>query len=77
MFGGKGLAGKEYSEQTSYLVDKEISKIMDRALERTGEVLDTHKKALENITKRLIEVETIEREDFENLLIANGITPKK
>ncbi|MFC1623540.1 ATP-dependent zinc metalloprotease FtsH [Patescibacteria group bacterium] len=75
--GGAGLPRKEYSEQTSHLIDKEVSKIMDNALSRTKEVLSTHKQALDNITKKLVEVETIEREDFENLLIANGIVPKK
>ena len=34
-------------------------------------------KELDAIAKHLVEVETIEREGFEKLLIANGITPKK
>jgi D-serine deaminase-like pyridoxal phosphate-dependent protein len=28
------------------------------------------------IAQKLVEVETIERDDFEKILIANGITPK-
>jgi ATP-dependent Zn protease len=39
--------------------------------------LTDHKGALDAIANRLIETETIEREEFEKLLIANGITPKK
>ena len=32
---------------------------------------------IDAIAKKLIEVETIEREDFEKILIAHGIVPKK
>ena len=40
-------------------------------------MLKKHRKVLEAIAQTLVEVETIEREDFEKILIANGITPKK
>jgi len=36
-----------------------------------------HRGALDAIAKELIEKETIERTEFEKILIANGITPKK
>ncbi|MBU4480121.1 ATP-dependent zinc metalloprotease FtsH [Patescibacteria group bacterium] len=75
---GAGVSNnKEHSEKTAYLIDEEVKRIMDEGLERAKEVLVTHRKALDNITKYLVEVETIERENFENLLIANGIIPKK
>jgi hypothetical protein len=32
---------------------------------------------LDTIAARLIEVETIERDDFEKLLVAHGVVPKK
>jgi hypothetical protein len=32
---------------------------------------------LNAIARRLIEKETIERDEFETILVANGITPKK
>ena len=44
---------------------------------RAEKIVTDHRKALDAIASRLVEVETIEREDFEKLLIANGITPKK
>ena len=77
MMGGAGVSSKDHSEKTTYLIDTEVSKIMNHALERAKQTLIENKKALDNITKRLVEVETLEREEFENLLIANGITPKK
>jgi hypothetical protein len=32
---------------------------------------------LDAIAERLIEVENIERDEFEKILIANGVTPKR
>ncbi|MCK9351213.1 MAG: ATP-dependent zinc metalloprotease FtsH [Candidatus Paceibacterota bacterium] len=74
---GRGIGEKEYSEQVSALVDEEVSAIMNEGLKRANEVLETHRKALDMISAELIRVETIEHKEFENLLIANGIVPKK
>ncbi len=74
--GGLGVEG-EYSEEVSKKIDAEVSKIMNEAYERAWKTVQDHRKALDAISKRLVEVETIEREEFDNLLIANGITPKK
>ena len=40
-------------------------------------MISEHRGALDAIAKELIEKETIERSEFEKILIANGITPKK
>ncbi|MFC1775370.1 ATP-dependent zinc metalloprotease FtsH [Patescibacteria group bacterium] len=74
---GRGLDGKEYSEKVSADIDREVSKIMNEGITRATQTLTDHRKALEAIAKKLIEVETIEREDFEKLLVANGITLKE
>ena len=75
---GKGIAtDKEYSEKIGAEIDNEVSKIMNGALDKAQDIITEHRKALDNISARLIEVETIEREEFETLLIANGIVPKK
>ena len=41
------------------------------------DVLHAHSPSLNAIAAQLVEVETIERDEFEKILIANGITPKK
>jgi cell division protease FtsH len=74
---GRGIGEKEYSEQVSALVDEEVSQIMKEGLRRANEVLETHRKALDMISEELIRAETIEHKEFEILLIANGIVPKK
>ncbi|MBX4198638.1 ATP-dependent zinc metalloprotease FtsH [Candidatus Parcubacteria bacterium] len=77
MFGGRGVDSKEYSEKVGADIDAEVAKIMSDAYKRTEEIITTHRKLLDIIAKRLIETETIEREEFEQILVANGVTPKK
>ena len=74
---GGWLAEKTISEDTSKQIDHEVSKLMNKALGEAEEILKTHKKALDSLSKELIKVETLEREDFEKLLILNGIKPKE
>ena len=74
---GKGVEDKEYSDRVSAEIDAEVSSIMNESKNRAQKIITDHRKALDAIASKLIEAETIEREDFEKLLIANGITPKK
>jgi len=74
---GSGLEGKEYSEKVSAEIDAEVHKIINDAYSRAETILKDQRKTLDAIAHRLIEVETLEREEFEQLLIANGITPKR
>jgi len=67
----------ELSEKVSAEVDAEVKRIIDEARLKAVDILTKHRGALDAIAKHLVEVETIEREDFENLLRENGITPKK
>jgi len=77
MFGGTGIEGKEHSEKVSSDVDAEVRRIVDEAYEKALNIITKHRPALDAIAQRLIEVETLEREEFEQLLIAHGIVPKK
>lgn len=74
---GRGVDDKAYSERVSAEIDAEVSEIMKKALSRAEEALTKHRPVLNAIAKRLVEVETIERDDFEKILIANGIALKK
>lgn len=74
---GKGPSEKEYSEEVSALIDKEVSKIMKEALVKAENIIREHRPLLDAISKRLIEKESIEREEFEQMLVANGIELKK
>ncbi|MFZ2523653.1 MAG: AAA family ATPase, partial [Minisyncoccia bacterium] len=74
---GRGSDEKEFSEKVASEIDSEISRIMREAEKRAHDTISGNRKLLDAIAKRLIEVETIERAEFETILVANGITPKK
>jgi len=75
---GMGLAENgEYSEKISAEIDAEVSRIMSEAFIRAEGVVTTHRPILEAIAKRLIEVENIERDEYEKILVAHGIQPKR
>lgn len=73
---GRGVNDKEYSEEVSALIDKEVSKIMKEAYEKAEKIVREYRPLLDIIAKRLIEVENIERDEFEKILIANGVALK-
>lgn len=67
----------DYSENISTKVDAEVSRIINDGIKSAGKVLKEHKKAFTAIAKKLIEVETLEQEEYEKLLTAHGILLKK
>lgn len=73
---GRGISEREYSEAMSSKIDAEVKQIIDDAYAKAKKIIIDHRKVLDAIAERLLDKETIEREDFELLLIANGITPK-
>lgn len=77
LFGGRGVGGREYSEDVSSKIDAEVSKIMNDGFAKARNVIAEHRKTLDAIAEELIINETIEREDFEKILLVNGIMPKK
>lgn len=74
---GRGVEEGEYSEEVASQIDSEVKAIMTHAMARAEQTITTHKKLLDAIADKLMEVETIERDDFEKLLILHGVTPKK
>lgn len=74
---GRGINDREYSEKVGSEIDDEVGKIMNEARKRAIEQMTQHKKLLEDITKTLIEKETLEQDVFNDILVRNGITPKK
>ncbi len=74
---GRGVDDKEYSEKVGADIDAEVSRIMSEALKKAEDIIKTHRKALDAIALKLIEVENIEREEYEKIIMAFGIVPKK
>jgi len=75
-FGNDRTIEANYSQEVAAKIDAEVSLIIEEAKDKAYKVLTGHRKALDMMSAKLIEVETLEREEFEKLLILNGITPK-
>ncbi|MBI3888527.1 ATP-dependent zinc metalloprotease FtsH [Candidatus Nomurabacteria bacterium] len=71
------IVEKEFSETVSTKVDAEVSRIIQDGLKTAEGVLNEHKKAFTAIAHKLIEVETLEQEEYEKILVAHGILLKK
>ena len=74
---GQGVSDREYSEKVGALIDEEVKGIMDTALKRATQVLTDHRACLDAISTKLIEVETLEQPEYEEIIKKFGIEPKK
>ena len=72
-----GLNESAVSEKTSAIVDEEVSRLMNDAMVRVKEILTNYRAVMDSMSEELIRTETLEREEFERLLILNGIKPKR
>ena len=59
---------KPYSEQTAQVIDKEISKIIEKQYERAIDLLKNSKDKLRQLAERLLEKEVIFKDDLESIL---------
>jgi cell division protease FtsH len=60
--------GNQHSEDTSQRIDAEIRRIVVQQYERATQILTEHRKELESIAEALLEYETIDGDDIDNLL---------
>lgn len=73
VFLGRDIArDRNYSEAVAFSIDKEARRIMDESYNRAKQILEQHMDELHLIAKTLMEKETLEAEEFEELL--NGKT---
>ncbi len=71
-----GDGGRRYSGDVAKMVDQEVSRIIEEAKQKATDILVKHKDALEGISKKLMEVETLERDEYEALLKQYGVEIK-
>jgi cell division protease FtsH len=74
---GKGVEDKEYSEKVSADIDAEVARIMHEAYKKAEDAVTKYRPALDAIALRLVEIENLERDEYESIIIAHGIQPKK
>lgn len=73
----RGVYNKEHSEVYAEKIDDEVKRIMDDAWNRARLIITDKRHILTAIAEELMRVENIERDEFERILIAHGIPPKK
>ena len=70
---------RDYSEAVAEQIDKEVRILVNNAYEKAKSILVQYRGALDTIARRLLEVETLSREEFETLfpppIPKNGGTP--
>lgn len=77
--GGRGYNGpqepelvREFSEETQKYIDEEIARILDERYSHVLAVLKEHRSLLDYVTERLMEKETIEGKEFEEIVKAES-----
>ena len=63
-----GSDNKDYSDDTATLIDNEIKTLIDSAYDNSMKILVKYRKKLDEISKILLEKETIDRDEFLELL---------
>ena len=63
---------KNYSETTAQEIDKEVGILLENAKKTAERVLSQKRRTLDKIAQILVEKETIEREEFEELIGKTG-----
>jgi cell division protease FtsH len=66
---------KNYSEKIAAEIDQEIKLIIEKARELAKKIIISRKQMLKAIAQKLIEKETLEREEFDNLIKSFKLKP--
>ena len=74
---GERVDGSNRSEKMLETIDNEISKIIHRGLNRARKVIDEYHDAFVEIAEKLLEVETLEQESYNEILKKYGIPIKE
>jgi cell division protease FtsH len=87
---GEYQFNKPYSEKTSEMIDVEVRNLIDRAYQRTKQLLTEKRDGLEKLAEKLLEKEILFQSDLEEILgkrpfdnrttydeFVNGIEPKE
>jgi cell division protease FtsH len=59
---------RDYSEEAARLIDEEVRGILDRNYNRAKEIIVNNRDRLVSLVERLIEVETLDRKGFEEVM---------
>ena len=66
---------KNYSEEVASKIDGEIKKFIDRAHKTATRILSTYEKAVAKVARTLVEKETLEQEEFYDIIKEFNLKP--
>jgi cell division protease FtsH len=73
--GREMVRGKDYSESTAEEIDAEVKRIIDEAFRRAKDVIESNRDKLEMIANALLEHETLEGSQVEEIVRTGKFTP--
>jgi cell division protease FtsH len=65
---GMGMEERTYSEETARAIDAEVRAILEGEHRRASRILTEKRELLERMTRRLLEVETLDRKEIETIV---------
>ena len=72
-WGDQGVNAKDYAPETGRMLDEEVKRIMDGQYKEVHKLLKKYEKQHHQIAKELLEAETFDREEFEELVRQVGL----
>jgi cell division protease FtsH len=66
--------GEKLSQEVMSKIDTEVKKIVDECFESAKKILSQHKEKLDILAGKLLEIETLDGDDFRNLLDLPSVT---
>ncbi|MFO8038122.1 MAG: ATP-dependent zinc metalloprotease FtsH3 [Sodalinema sp.] len=74
MFLGRDISSeRNFSEETAAAIDEEVSKLVDEAYSRAKQVLTENRLVLDQLAKMLVERETVDAEELQELLSGSDV----
>nr|WP_211176260.1 ATP-dependent zinc metalloprotease FtsH3 [Brasilonema sp. UFV-L1] len=74
MFLGRDImAERDFSEETAAAIDEEVRKLVETAYQRARQVLENNRHILDQLAQMLVEKETVDAEELQELLANNDV----
>jgi cell division protease FtsH len=74
VFLGRDIASdRDFSDETAAAIDEEVHNLVEQARRRTKEVLVNNRHILDTLAQMLVEKETVDAEELQNLLATNDV----
>jgi cell division protease FtsH len=74
VFLGRDIASdRDFSDETAAAIDEEVRNLVDRAYRRAKEVLSDNRYILDKLAEMLVDKETVEADELQELLDNNDV----